>query len=303
MRWFFFLLTLSHAMSLPSKNLSQNPLNIFILAGQSNMAGRGGVVNDTNTGVTTWDGIVPPQCQPNPSIFKLSAKLTWVQAHEPLHADIDVAKINGVGPGLAFANAVLTKDPNFGVVGLVPCAIGGTNISEWEKGKFLYEQTVRRANVALQSGGVIRALLWYQGESDTVNKEDAELYKGRLEKFFMDLRGDLQDPLLPIIQVTLASGQGPYINIVREAQLGIDLLDVHCVEAKGLPLEPDGLHLTTQAQVRLGGLLADAFMESMPSPMGVSRTSIAAHRGFSNFVPYFFIASLSILLFTILTFI
>ncbi|XVE70145.1 hypothetical protein DITRI_Ditri10aG0048200 [Diplodiscus trichospermus] len=144
------------------------------------MAGRGGVTNDTSTGITTWDGVVPPQCQPNPSIFRLAADLAWVEAREPIHADIDVNKTNGIGPGMPFANAMLTQDPNFGLVGLVPCAIGGTNISEWQKGEFLYEQLVKRAQTALQTRGVYRAMLWYKGESDTINKEDAELYRRSL---------------------------------------------------------------------------------------------------------------------------
>lgn len=193
----FFLILLSHAFPVKSRL----PQNIFILAGQSNMAGRGGVINNTKANILTWDGIVPSQCQPNPSILRLNAKLTWVQAHEPLHADIDVGKTNGVGPGMPFANAILTKHHGFGVIGLVPCAIGGTNISEWRKGSFHYEQMVGRTRAALQSGGVIRAFLWYQGEADTVTLEDAQSYKGRSEKFFMDLRSDLQDPMLPIIQV------------------------------------------------------------------------------------------------------
>ncbi|KAI9201448.1 hypothetical protein LWI28_023682 [Acer negundo] len=165
------------------------------------MAGRGGVTNNTQTNTLVWDGIVPPQCQPNPSILRLSAKLKWVQAHEPHHADIDFNKTNWVGPGMPFSNAVLTKDPNFGVVGLVPCAIGGTNISEWKKGSFIYGQTVGRTQAALKARGVIRALFLYQGESDTVTREDAKLYKQRSEKIFVDLRSDLQIPMLPIIRV------------------------------------------------------------------------------------------------------
>ena len=106
---------------------------------------------------------------------------------------------------MPFSNAILTKDPTFGVIGLVPCAIGGTNISEWKKGSFLYDQTVGRTQAALQGGGVIRALLWYQGESDTVTREDAELYKQRSDKFFVDLRYDLQVPMLPIIRVHFLS--------------------------------------------------------------------------------------------------
>lgn len=198
------MLSLLFLVLLTQSNLSiseQLPQNIFILAGQSNMAGRGGVVNNTKNGIPSWDGIVPVQCQPNPSILRLSASLTWVQAHEPLHADIDYNKTNGVGPGMSFANAILTKVPNFGSIGLVPCAIGGTSISEWAKGGFLYDQLVRRTQFALQRGGVIRAMLWYQGESDTQIREDADAYEGRLDRFFIDLRADLGYPTLPIIQV------------------------------------------------------------------------------------------------------
>ncbi|KAJ0614353.1 putative sialate O-acetylesterase domain, SGNH hydrolase superfamily [Helianthus annuus] len=78
--------------------------SIFILAGQSNMSGRGGVVN------LTWDGYVPRESSPNPSILRLSANLSWELAVEPLHCDIDVAKVCGVGPGMAFANSLLRKD-------------------------------------------------------------------------------------------------------------------------------------------------------------------------------------------------
>ncbi|GMI77415.1 hypothetical protein like AT3G53010 [Hibiscus trionum] len=260
---FILLAFLAHASPIKCLNHLQHKMNIIILAGQSNMAGRGGVLNDTATGVTTWDGVVPPECQPNPSILRLSANLTWVEAREPLHADIDYNKTNGIGPGMPFANAVLGKDPKFGVVGLVPCANGATNISQWQKGEFLYEQLVKRAQMAVESGGVYRAMLWYQGESDTENKQDADSYKARLERFFADLRSDLRTPMLPIFQVALASGSGPFIEEVREAQLKTSIPKVECVDAKGLPLEPDGLHLTTPAQLRLGQILADSFIHSL----------------------------------------
>ncbi|OIV97653.1 hypothetical protein TanjilG_12410 [Lupinus angustifolius] len=226
------------------------------------MAGRGGVVEDTATGITTWDGVIPPQCNPKPSILRLNAELEWVEAQEPLHQDIDAKKTNGVGPGMSFANSILNKREGFGVVGLVPCAIGGTNISQWEKGKVLYKHMMKRVKASLNDGGSIRGFLWYQGESDTVNLNDAQSYQTRIHKFFIDVRNDLQSPLLPIIQVALASGQGPYKDIVRQAQQSIDLLNLRTVDALGLPLEPDGLHLTTQAQVNLGQMMADSFLQS-----------------------------------------
>lgn len=181
-----------------------NQKNIFILAGQSNMAGRGGLVNDDVTRTQIWDGVVPSACSPNPSVLRLDAKLGWVQAHEPLHADIDVASVDGVGPGMAFANGLLADDPSLGPIGLVPCAIGGTNITQWGKGSLLYRHMVRRARASVaDGGGAIRALLWYQGESDTIVKQDAESYGQRLEKLFQDIRLDLMSPMLPIIQVRI----------------------------------------------------------------------------------------------------
>ncbi|RDX73215.1 putative carbohydrate esterase, partial [Mucuna pruriens] len=229
--------------------------DIFILAGQSNMAGRGGVVGGK------WDGDVPAECRPGPSIWRLNAGLEWEEAREPLHADIDVGKTCGVGPGMAFANEVV-KASGAGFVGLVPCAVGGTKIEQWERGSRLYNQLVQRAIHATRDGGTIRALLWYQGESDTVREQDADAYKHKMESFIFDLRSDLSLPSLLLIQVALASGEGKFIEKVRRAQMGITLPNVKCVDAKGLRLKPDKLHLTTMSQVHLGIRLARAYLAS-----------------------------------------
>ncbi|KAJ0754629.1 putative acetylxylan esterase [Helianthus annuus] len=254
--------------------------SIFLLAGQSNMAGRGGVINDK------WDGYVPPQSSPNPSILRLSADLNWQPATEPLHRDIDYFRACGVGPGLAFANSLLQIDPNIGAIGLVPCAVGGTNISQWARGGHLYNQLLQRATAAVEGGGTVKGLLWYQGESDTVTREDAESYKRRSERFFDHVRLDLQLPTLPIIQVALASGAGSYVEKVREAQLGMWLVNLRTVDAKGLGLEPDGLHLTTPSQVILGEMLAQAFPQAHHS--SVRAVTSKASRMHPNFVTQFF---------------
>nr|GMD25123.1 probable carbohydrate esterase At4g34215 [Ipomoea batatas] len=176
------------------------PKNIFILSGQSNMAGRGGVNKEKK-----WDGIVPPECSPDSSkIFRLSAQLCWEVACEPLHHDIDTKKTCGVGPGMSFSNAV--KD-SVGVIGVVPCAVGGTAIKEWARGEHLYENMVKRVKAAIRDGGCeIKALLWYQGESDTSSKHDAESYRANMETLIHNIRSDLDLPTMPIIQVAIASG-------------------------------------------------------------------------------------------------
>lgn len=234
------------------ENGAYSPKNVFILSGQSNMAGRGGVENHH------WDGVVPNECSPDASIFfRLSAKLHWEVACEPLHHDIDVKKTCGVGPGMSFANAI--KD-RVGAFGLVPCAVGGTAIKEWACGEHLYENMVKRARAVLHHGGEIKALLWYQGESDTFSQHCAETYKANMEKLIHNVRADLHLPSLPIIQVAIASGDEKYIEKIREAQKAIDLPNVVCVDAMGLQLKKDNLHLTTEAQVKLGQMLADAYL-------------------------------------------
>ncbi|RVW99988.1 putative carbohydrate esterase [Vitis vinifera] len=229
LRLFCTLLAVSYSYPEFGRAL-EAPKDIFILAGQSNMAGRGGVRHGK------WDGNVPPECRPNPSILRLNPQLQWEEAHEPLHTGIGPPKTQGVGPGLAFANEIRAKGSMVGVVGLVPCA------------------------ASVSGGGQLRAILWYQGESDTVRSEDAEAYKGNLEKLIIDLRSDLSHPTLLFIQVALGSGEGKFIETVRRGQLGIRLPNVKCVDAKGLRLEPDKLHLTTIAQIHLAQKLAAAFL-------------------------------------------
>lgn len=67
--------------------------------------------------------------------------------------------------------------------------------------------------------------------------------------------------------MALASGQGPLLEKVREAQLRNELPNVITVDATGLPLEPDGLHLSTRAQVNIGEMLADAFLNHLSDDM------------------------------------
>lgn len=181
--------------------VASSPDSIFVLGGQSNMAGRGGVTCD-NMDHCKWDGYIPPQSQPQMLILRFTAELRWELAHEPLHRDIDHKKTNGVGPGMAFANELFAKaSKRVGVIGLVPCAIGGTHIREWVKGTNNYTRLVDRIIASEKFGGKVKAFFWFQGESDASVKVDTEFYEQNLTKLLTDLRKDLDRPDLPIILV------------------------------------------------------------------------------------------------------
>ncbi|CAN1276677.1 Probable carbohydrate esterase At4g34215 [Linum perenne] len=242
-----------------------SPKQIFLLAGQSNMAGRGGVI--TKHKIKKWDGVIPPEMESHPEILRLTADMKWETAKEPLHADIDATKICGVGPGMAFSKAVKERlGEGGGVIGVVPCGVGGTAIAKWARGEELYENMVKRAKESVKCGGegaeikCLLCLLWYQGESDALTEHDAASYQGKMEELVRNVREDLGLPQLPVIQVALASGDDRYIEKVREAQLGMKMEKVVCVDAKGLKLQEDNLHLTTEAAVQLGIMLADAYL-------------------------------------------
>ncbi|CAN1134447.1 Probable carbohydrate esterase At4g34215 [Linum perenne] len=252
-----------------------SPKQIFLLAGQSNMAGRGGVI--TKHKIKKWDGVIPPEMESHPEILRLTADMKWETAKEPLHADIDATKICGVGPGMAFSKAVKERlGEGGGVIGVVPCGVGGTAIAKWARGEELYENMVKRAKESVKCGGEgaeIKCLLWCQGESDTTSEHVAAAYRGNFEKLIQHVREDLGLPHLPVVQMVITSGDGKYVEHVREAQLGANIENLVRVDAQGLKLNPDNLHLTTESQVKLGHMMADAYITNFASPQPSSSPS------------------------------
>lgn len=251
-----------------------SPANIFILAGQSNMAGRGGVSKDPTTDKNVWDGYIPPESQPNQSIFRFTADMVWEQAREPLHWDIDVVKTNGVGPGMPFANELLAKaGPSIGTIGLVPCAIGGSHLREWVKGTDRYTKLVERMKRSEEHGGKVKGFFWYQGESDAAVEEEAKSYERELSKFFTDLRADMNHPDLPIILVKIVthdffiSPDFEFKDEVWNAQEAVTqkLPNVRMVDGRVAVgnfdegLNEDRGHLNVKSEVNLGKMFAHSY--------------------------------------------
>lgn len=194
--------------AIPMVASSVQPEHIFLLAGQSNMMGHGGV-RDMKDGQEYWDGYVPPECQPNPKIFLLNREFSWAEAKEPIHAGIfPKLRVTGIGPGMPFARRILESNPGFGTIGLVPCAFDWTNMDEWSRNYThqdsktnLYRNLIARASESVRMGGKLASLLWWQGGKDASDFEDANGYKDKLENFFKDVRADLRRPDLPIVVV------------------------------------------------------------------------------------------------------
>ena len=171
---------------------AQKSLHIFVLAGQSNMAGRAEVGEIDRT--------------PHPRVLTLNADDEWVIAIDPLHSD--KPKVAGVGPGLAFAKEIADRNPHIRV-GLVPTAVGGSAIASWaaggyheQTGAYPWDDAVRRVRVATEAGE-IKAILWHQGESDS-RPERAPMYENKLHDLIRRFRDLANDDRLPFIVGQLA---------------------------------------------------------------------------------------------------
>ncbi len=164
-----------------------NQFHLFVLAGQSNMAGRGKVE--------------PIDTELDPRVLMLDKAKRWVPARDPLH--FDKPSVVGVGVGRTFAIAYADAHPGV-TVGLVPTAVGGSPIIAWQPGGY-HDQTQThpwddcqsRMQQAMKSG-VIKGVLWHQGESDA-NQESAPKYEARLHALIERFRTTVGDPKLPFI--------------------------------------------------------------------------------------------------------
>jgi hypothetical protein len=251
------LVVASAGLATPS--MAQPPRAIYLLMGQSNMSGRG-VLTEIAPGTLDLDDRI--------QLYGNDGR--WRKAAEPLDtAQGQIDKVSsdpdGVGPGLAFAKAILKRHPGR-PIGLVTCAKGGSAIGEWKRSterSTLYGSCLARAREAAPFGQ-IAGILWYQGETDARSEAAAQAWAGRFAEMIIQFRSDLGKPDLPVAVVGLGdqprsgkyAGQFPAWSTVRESQERLRLDHQVYVSAAGLPRNPDELHLNTDSQVRLGQALA-----------------------------------------------
>lgn len=234
-------------------------LDLFLLIGQSNMKGR---------------GIMPDEPLRNPRIVMMHLKDdAWYLARHPVHLVGDAQTFSGadnagVGPGLAFAEAVAARDPK-ARIGLIPCAVGGSSIALWQKGAKVYEAALRRSKLALQTTAPakarIRAALWLQGEANA-NPAGLAVHEAKLLKLVDDLRADLVLPELPFIACTIGE-MGDGAKLPDKAAMNQLLLALPgkrartaCVDARDLKTHiGDNVHFDTAAQNEIGKRFAEKY--------------------------------------------
>lgn len=245
---FYFLMTTCFILKAQTSKVDSN-FHLYLLVGQSNMAGRGALNTENKIA--------------NTKILMLDSNNNWVPAKDPVHFD----KLNavGVGPALSFANEMLKNSSNPNVtIGLIPCAWGGSPIKAWDKDViylnrvYPYNNAIARANAAEKSG-VLKGILWHQGESDN-DSIKASRYLAKLQNLIKRFRVDLNQPELPFIAGEIGYfNKVNYINAVIN-QLPNGVKSTAVVSAVNLQDKGDLLHFNTTSALELGKRYATAMM-------------------------------------------
>ena len=225
---------------------------VFILAGQSNMAGRGFVE--------------PKDTIPDKRILSVNKDGKLIIAKEPLH--FYEPKMAGLDCGLSFAKALLKDIPENITLLIIPCAVGGSSISQWlgdstHREVKLLANFLEKAALGVQYGQ-IKAVLWHQGESDATEKS-IPVYDKRLSELFNIFRNTIKNDTLPILIGELGSFSK---NNENWQQINQKIRDYSrsdkysaVISTKDLKDKGDKVHFDSEGQRLMGQRFADAYLK------------------------------------------
>lgn len=219
---------------------------IYLLAGQSNMMGRG------------KSHYLPPAYRKTPSNVKF-----YYQGRER-----KLAQYSFFGPEVAFAHHVARAFPQDTHI-LVKHVATGSSIQQWLPGQRLYDGMLRQLKFSLKKEAAelpnVSAVLWMQGENDARNHAKATQYAPRLTKFIHSLRNDLQsaNSLFILGEVNPEGKAFPMVDLIQTSQRKVSQQVPHTllVPSDGLDKIFDDVHLSAQGQMELGKRFAEAYIQ------------------------------------------
>lgn len=240
------ILTILAALSSCSRGM-----DVYLLIGQSNMAGRGWM--------EAQDTLAPIE-----GVWLLGPEDTPVPAKNPLNQYSTIRKsldMQQICPGTEFSHAMY--EHNGRKILLVVNAKGGSRLDEWEEGTEFYNEAVRRTLEACKYG-TLKGILWHQGCSDCT-EERLATYLDRLTGMVASLRLDLGvDEKVPFI----AGELGYWINMSSEFNEMIHGISGAIpgsgwVSAEGCGMRADESdpHFSREGQLLLGHRYAEKYIK------------------------------------------
>ena len=224
---------------------------VFVMAGQSNMAGRGQVE--------------PEDTVANERILAINKMGELVLAKEPLN--LNEPSMVGLDCGMSFARTLLKSCPPDVSILLLHTAVGGSSIQKWIHDSVHrdvpllsnFKARVERA----KAFGDIKGILWHQGEADA-NAKGIPVYDARLDSLFGMFRKICGNKKLPILLGELGyfskTSHEPFMEINR-------IMHEHAqhdknsgvIVTKGLDHKGDQLHFNAVGQRAIGRIFAELY--------------------------------------------
>jgi hypothetical protein len=226
-----FFLLIGFVMSSASLLIAEEKMDLYLLIGQSNMAGRAPIEKKD-------EGVIE-RC------FLLNGEDKFEPAKNPLNRYSTIRKglnMQKMNPGYSFSKAMLKEDSRM-TIGLVVNAKGGSSIKQWTRDAKFYQEALQRMKAAMEKGE-LKGVLWHQGETDHKDPE----YLDKLKELVENLRKDLELPKLPFV-----AGQ---VNNAKEvndqiAKLSSEVPHTGVVKSEGLTAM-DRWHFDTKSMKILG---------------------------------------------------
>jgi len=231
---------------------ARHNLWVFLIAGQSNMAGRGFVE--------------PRDTIPDTRILTITENKEWILAKEPLHSY--EPNLTGLDCGLSFGRELIKYIPDSVSIALIPCAVGGSSIQQW-LGDSLHRKVQLFSNFKnnvdfVEQYGTVKGMLWHQGESDA-STGLIPGYKQNLEKLISEFRGTVHNNGLPFLIGELGSFAQPerqsrwdsinnIIHIVANSNENTFIIGTDDLLTKG-----DSIHFNSEGQRSMGWRFARMF--------------------------------------------
>lgn len=225
---------------------------VFILAGQSNMAGRGFVE--------------PQDTIPAKRVLTINKKGEIIIAKEPLH--FYEPNMTGLDCGLSYGKTIIGQIPDSVSILLIPCAVGGSSISHW-LGDSVYRnvQLLTNFREKVEIGrrhGQLKGILWHQGEGDA-NEADIPYYKERLQKLLAEFRKIAGDNKLPVLigELGVFSEDNKNWQKINEQIRLYASTDSNAIIIKTSDLKEKGdkVHFNSEGQRILGKRFADEYIK------------------------------------------
>jgi hypothetical protein len=236
------IIVMAFTMKLSAQTVNDQKLDIYVLMGQSNMAGRGPITDAIKD-------------EHNDRVYMFTKDHEWVIAKHPVH--FDKPNVAGVGPGLTFGIEMANAHPKVNI-GLVPCAVGGSPIEHWEPGAYdaatkthPYDDAVERITAAMKYG-TIKGILWHQGESNSGGDKPGK-YLAQLVELIQRVRKLTGNADLPFVAGELGRYRQVYAGINTElAKLPATVPFTAIATSEGLVHKGDTTHFDGPSAQELG---------------------------------------------------